>query len=218
MKRAVRVRPYNVYELSHADVLNFEEVNSRNVKANAFSGIQAAHHIVYEKNKDAVKISFANEIGGMLHEKSFLRKDCNPTFIEIPLAYTKRLEIDKDKKADLLKLCKFLPLDCHAFYENLPVRQENIFAGALSVNSSSGLQCNTEIDIASSPSNIEAITNCTSDLRTSGSRGKKQLNLHSRGKKQLNSQSRGKKQLNSYTTTPTAIGLGISTNQGCISN
>lgn len=37
------------------------------------------------------------------------------------MAYAGKLPIDKEKKADLLKLCRYLPQDCHAFYHNLPV-------------------------------------------------------------------------------------------------
>jgi hypothetical protein len=124
MKRTSHVKPYYVYELSHSDIMNFESVNVQCMKATAFNGIQTIHHIMYTKHEGSIKISFSEEIGGNLKERSYLRKNAQLLNM-IPLAYNDRRKIDLQKKNDLLRLCKFLPPDSSAFYQDLPVSAEN---------------------------------------------------------------------------------------------
>jgi hypothetical protein len=99
LKRAVNVKPYNVYELSHRDMMNFEKINVDCIKNAAFNGIQSIHHILYVKDEHGlVKISFAKEIGVDLTEKCYMRKQSQSlNTVSIPAAYSETLFIDKDK-------------------------------------------------------------------------------------------------------------------------
>lgn len=95
-------------------VFDFDQLNRRLFKANAFAGILSVHHIVYKKNK----IYFAQEIGGQLQEKTFFTKEENKCRQKSHL-YSHRIKSNQARKKTLLKRQNFLPDVCRDYYANL---------------------------------------------------------------------------------------------------
>ncbi|KAK6182763.1 hypothetical protein SNE40_010374 [Patella caerulea] len=123
MKNANKRKPYNISELGFDSFYDFDELNSRVFKQNAFAGIISTHHIIYSIDHKDVKVTFADEIGGMHCEKAY-RKRGQPVNLKsyvLSQAYNSQLNIDVQKRDDLLKLSEYLPKDCQNFYRQLPV-------------------------------------------------------------------------------------------------
>lgn len=130
-KAANKDQPYNVTELRRKDIKDFEHLNDISFKQAAFSGIMSARHIVYNKKtvkdsksrktKTEVTVSFSDNIGGELEEKSFRKRGSPVDFnkVVLELAYGGQRLIDTKKKADIIKLCEYISPDCEAFYQSL---------------------------------------------------------------------------------------------------
>ncbi|ESP01684.1 hypothetical protein LOTGIDRAFT_176440 [Lottia gigantea] len=121
MRKANKKQPYIVIEITHNDIIDYERFNSMICKQNAFSGIMTVHHIIYSISDNEQTVSFAHEIGGEMVKKSYRKQGhpCDLATVKLTKAYQSTQVIDKQKKADLLKLCDFIPRDCRHFYNGL---------------------------------------------------------------------------------------------------
>lgn len=122
MASANKKKPYTVTELKHEDVFDFDFINKKYMKQDAFNGIMKIHHILCQKEDGNTTVKFAEEIGGEWEVKSYRKRGiaagCFKKLI-IPKAYKTPCGIDKDKKSDLTKLMAFLPNDCQPFYQTV---------------------------------------------------------------------------------------------------
>ena len=122
MRKAQHKQPYIVNVLTHVNMLGFAKLNDLFMPKSSFYGILKVHHIVYEKNERGVTVSVADEIGGELVTKTFLKRgktQCSFQEYPVPRAYDAPCGIDDQKKQDLLKLSEYLPEDCRNFYRTL---------------------------------------------------------------------------------------------------
>ena len=123
MKSANKKKPYIVTELLHGDFTNFDKLNHDNLKGVAFEGIIKVHHILYTNVNGEVMVSFSEEIGGVMEEKSYRKRGqkINLKELELVKSYDGPLPITQRKKNDLLSLCQHIAQDCRLFYESLQV-------------------------------------------------------------------------------------------------
>ena len=114
--------PYRVETMTTSDICDWTAINSSFFKANAFNGVITKHHIVYKKDdSETVEIAFSDEIDGPQEKIKYRRPGGQITDVGnlVITSAIKKPTIDKNKKADLKKLCEFLPSDSRHFYEQL---------------------------------------------------------------------------------------------------
>ena len=95
------------------------------------SSLKNTHKSYYKYNYSEKNFNLATFV--KVRRKSCRRSlDSNdsvdwPTIAQLPHLYHAAITIGKDKKADLMKLCRknLIPQHHHGFYENLPVPNEN---------------------------------------------------------------------------------------------
>ena len=111
--------------LTHQNVVNWSEINAKQLKGTAFNGIISKHHIVYSKDviSGEIVIKFGNEIGKELVIVDYKRRGSQLTPQNITdmlrTSVCKQPQVDQNEKDDLKKLCEYLPPDCQAFYLSL---------------------------------------------------------------------------------------------------
>lgn len=115
---------YRIVNLDRSIIFDWGVV-SASFRANAFNGIITKHLIEYTRAENRiVNVAFADEIDGVLQPISYKKRGrmVDISTIDIPIAYSEAIGVDKNKKEDLLKLCKFMPPDCKYFYEQLKIK------------------------------------------------------------------------------------------------
>ena len=124
IKEARPKNPYRIVNLDRSIIFDWGVV-SASFRANAFNGIITKHLIEYTRAENRiVNVAFADEIDGVLQPISYKKRGrmVDISTIDIPIAYSEAIGVDKNKKEDLLKLCKFMPPDCKYFYEQLKIK------------------------------------------------------------------------------------------------
>ena len=107
-------------ELAHEDFINWETINEKTCKGNAFNGIGSAHHLQYTKEDGYVEVTMFTEIGREGSKIDYRnRGSADLSRCLLPQAYQTHVKVTALKKGDLLKLCKYIPNDKCAFYDNL---------------------------------------------------------------------------------------------------
>lgn len=108
MKSARSKSPYNVYEVTHADIKDFKTLNEAAFRADAFSGIIHAHYFMYEKTATDPTVSMSASVDGNLESISYRKRGGRQSLKLVANAYAESIKISRDKKTDLLSLVPHL--------------------------------------------------------------------------------------------------------------
>lgn len=126
MKTARSKKPYHIIEMVHSDVQNFDLLNERAFKKDAFKGIIKAHHIKYMKQESRtdLHISMSNRIEESATAISWRKRGGQISLSKLEPAYSTPCGIDKDKKSDLLSMVDFAASRTmyKLYYESLAVK------------------------------------------------------------------------------------------------
>jgi len=116
VRNARRGQSFRVVQLEYDDMVNWSEINAKFFKPTSFKGIITKHHIIYTR-------CVHNEIGSQMLPINYKRRGRQLEAQHIANARlnakTTKPTLDTNKKSDLQKLCKYLPVDCRPFYQNL---------------------------------------------------------------------------------------------------
>lgn len=126
MRLARRKQPYYVVEITHDDINDYEALNSKVMRKDAFAGIIKCHHLKYEKDPadGDPKIHMTDTIGKNMIPVSYRKRGGQQSLLGVEKAYSVSPGIDVNKRRDLLSMIHQITAQTVArlFYESLPTR------------------------------------------------------------------------------------------------